>query len=69
MIDFDLAELYGVPTKRLNERVSRNNKRFPEDFMFRLTREEAEGLRSQIATSNAGRGGRRYLPYAFTEQV
>ncbi|HET6893458.1 MAG TPA: ORF6N domain-containing protein [Pyrinomonadaceae bacterium] len=79
MIDFDLAELYGVPTKRLNERVSRNKKRFPEDFMFRLTKEEAESLRSQFATSNtdlrsqfatskAGRGGRRYLPYVFTEQ-
>jgi hypothetical protein len=79
MIDFDLAELYSVPTKRLNERVSRNKKRFPEDFMFRLTKEEAEslrshfaisrsGLRSQFATSNIGRGGRRYLPYAFTEQ-
>jgi ORF6N domain len=68
MVDFDLAELYGVPTKRLNERVSRNKKRFPKDFMFRLTKPEAESLRSQIATSNIGRGGRRYLPYAFTEQ-
>lgn len=68
MIDFDLAELYGVPTKRLNERVSRNKKRFPEDFMFRLTKKEAEFLRSQFATSNIGRGGRRFLPYAFTEQ-
>jgi hypothetical protein len=68
MIDFDLAELYGVPTKRLNERVSRNKKRFPEDFTFRLTKEESESLRSQFATSNTGRGGRRYLPYAFTEQ-
>ena len=78
MIDFDLAELYGVATKRLNERVSRNKKRFPEDFMFRLTTQEAECLRSQFATSkdlrsqfvisNARRGGRRYLPHAFTEQ-
>src|SRR6185436_5497352 len=78
MIDFDLAELYGVTTKRLNEQVSRNKKRFPADFMFRLTKEEAEflrsqfviskSLRSQFATSNTGRGGRRYLPYAFTEQ-
>lgn len=79
MIDFDLAELYGVPTKRLNERVARNKKRFPEDFMFRLTKEEAESLRSQsvisnadlrsqIATSSSGHGGRRYLPLAFTEQ-
>lgn len=79
MIDFDLAELYGVPTKRLNERVSRSKKRFPEDFMFRLTKEEAEGLRSQFvisrsdlrsqfATSSTAHGGRRYLPRAFTEQ-
>jgi len=68
MVDFDLSELYGVPTKRLNERVSRNKKRFPKDFMFRLTKQEAESLRSQIATSNIGRGGRRYLPSAFTEQ-
>ena len=79
MIDFDLAELYGVSTKRLNERVSRSNKRFPEDFMFRLTKEEAENLRSQFATSRSdlrlqfatsstAHGGRRYLPRAFTEQ-
>jgi hypothetical protein len=79
MLDFDLAELYGVTTSRLNERVTRNRKRFPEDFMFRLTRKEAEILRShfaisrsdlrlQIATSNTGHGGRRYLPCAFTEQ-
>jgi hypothetical protein len=68
MIDVDLAELYGVPTKRLNERVRRNSKRFPEDFMFQLTKAEAENLRSQFATSKAGRGGRRTLPYVFTEQ-
>lgn len=68
MVDFDLAELYGVPTKRLNERVSRNIKRFPKDFMFRLTRQEAEFLRSHFATSSTGHGGRRYLPYVFTEQ-
>lgn len=68
MIDFDLAELYGVPTKRLNQAVSRNKKRFPPDFMFRLTKEEGEFLRSQFVTSNEGRGGRRYMPYAFTEQ-
>ncbi|HJX90250.1 MAG TPA: ORF6N domain-containing protein [Pyrinomonadaceae bacterium] len=68
MIDVDLAELYGVPTKRLNERVRRNSKRFPEDFMFQLTKSEAESLRSQFATSKAGRGGRRTLPYVFTEQ-
>ncbi|HEY6247434.1 MAG TPA: ORF6N domain-containing protein [Pyrinomonadaceae bacterium] len=64
MIDFDLAELYGVETRQLNQQVSRN--RFPADFMFRLSKEEA--LRSQIATSRSGYGGRRHLPYAFTEQ-
>jgi len=68
MIDEDLAELYGEPTKRLNEQVRRNRKRFPKDFMFQLTTIEAEALRSQNATSKTGRGGRRYLPYAFTEQ-
>jgi len=68
LIDFDLADLYGVSTKQLNQQVSRNKKRFPEDFMFRLTKEEADALRSQFVTSNTGRGGRRYLPYAFTEQ-
>jgi hypothetical protein len=69
ILDSDLAELYGVPTKRLNEQVRRNIERFPADFMFQLTPEESDGLRSQIATSNVpvGRGGRRYLPYAFTE--
>ena len=68
MIDVDLAELYGVPTHRLNERVKRNSKRFPDDFMFQLTKLEAEALRSQIAISKIGRGGRRTLPYVFTEQ-
>jgi len=90
MLDFDLAELYGESTKRLNQQVTRNKKRFPEDFMFRLTKEETEilrsqfvisnpnlrlqfatsrsDLRSQFATSSSGHGGRRYLPYAFTEQ-
>jgi hypothetical protein len=68
MLDSDLAVLYGVPTKRLNEQVNRNSSRFPADFMFRLTPEEAENLRSQIATSSSGYGGRRYLPLAFTEQ-
>ena len=81
MIDEDLAELYGVPTKHLNQQVSRNTRRFPADFVFRLTKEEAEALRSQFVTSNVnldlksqnatskrGRGGRRYLPYVFTEQ-
>ncbi len=63
----DLAKLYGVETKVLNQAVKRNIKRFPEDFMFQLTKkEEIESLRSQIVTSN--RGGRRYQPYAFTEQ-
>ena len=68
MIDSDLADLYQVLTKNLNLAVRRNLDRFPEDFMFQLTAEEAESLRLQIATSNEGRGGRRYLPYAFTEQ-
>ena len=69
MIDADLAELYGVPTKRLNEAVRRNATRFPADFMFQLTVEESESLRSQIATLEPGRGRhRKYLPYAFTEQ-
>ena len=67
MLDTDLAELYGVTTKRLNEQVKRNRARFPEDFMFQLTASETELLRSQIATSKKGRGGRRYAPFAFTE--
>jgi len=66
LLDSDLATLYGVSTKRLNEQVKRNRERFPPDFMFQLTAEEVAALRSQIATSN-GRGGRRYLPYVFTE--
>lgn len=65
MLDEDLAVLYGVSTKRLNEQVLRNNSRFPEDFMFKLTDQEYETLRSQFATSK--RGGRRYLPNVFTE--
>src|SRR2546425_8681475 len=70
MLDADLAVLYGVPTKRLAEQVRRNSRRFPADFMFRLTAVEARILRSRIATSSFGRGwgGRRYAPYAFTEQ-
>lgn len=68
MLDEDLADLYGVETKRLIQQVKRNLKRFPEDFMFQLNNAEAEALRSQIATSNSGRGGRRYAPYVFTEQ-
>lgn len=67
-VDTDLAELYGVATFRLNEAVKRNRKRFPEDFMFQLTKEETEALTSQIAMSKTGRGGRRTRPYAFTEQ-
>jgi phage regulator Rha-like protein len=67
MLDTDLAKLYGVSTKRLNEQVKRNRDRFPQDFMFQLNPEEADVLRSQIATSKEGRGGRRYLPFAFTE--
>ena len=68
LLDSDLAELYGVATKVLNRAVHRNVGRFPADFMFQLTDEEAEALRRQIGTSNAGRGGRRYRPYVFTEQ-
>lgn len=68
MLDKDLAALYGVATKRLNEQVQRNLDRFPSDFMFQLNDEEAKILRSQIATSKKGRGGRRYNPYAFTKQ-
>jgi phage regulator Rha-like protein len=67
MLDSDLAEIYGVETKALNQAVKRNASRFPVDFMFQLTAKEAESLRSQIVTSNEGRGGRRYLPYAFSE--
>lgn len=74
MLDSDLAELYQVPTFRLNEAIKRNAGRFPEDFMFQLTKEEANNLRSQIAISSlrfqfgtSSYGGRRYLPYAFTE--
>jgi len=68
MIDFDLAELYGVSTRQLNQQITRNKRRFPGDFMFRLTKAETESLRSQFVISNKGHGGRRYLPYAFTEQ-
>ena len=66
MIDEDLAQLYGVETRRLNEQVKRNKKRFPKDFMFILTQKEFENLKSQNATSSWG--GRRKLPNAFTEQ-
>jgi hypothetical protein len=66
MLDSHLAELYDVPTKRLNEQVSRNSERFPEDFMFQLTQEEFQYLKSQFATSSSW-GGRRTLPFVFTE--
>jgi len=68
MLDSDLAVLYGVSTKRFNEQIRRNEKRFPPDFMFKMTSKEYENLRSQIATSRQVRhGGRRYLPNLFTE--
>lgn len=68
MVDADLAMLYGVPTKRLNEQVRRNLRRFPKEFMFRATADEATCLRSQFATLNTGRGRhRKYTPYLFTE--
>ena len=85
ILDADLAELYGVPTKRINEQVKRNDDRFPEDFLFQLTATELENLKSQIATSSLmaakdqgvepmrsqivarSHGGRRKLPFAFTE--
>lgn len=69
MMDSDLAVLYGVTTKRLNEQVRRNVSRFPSDFMFQMKGEEYESLRSQYATLERGRGRhRKYLPYVFTEQ-
>ena len=68
MLDSDLAMLYEVETKVLNQAVKRNIKRFPEHYMFQLTVEEYELLRSQIVTSKVGKGGRRYTPYVFTEQ-
>ena len=70
MLDSDLAELYGVPTGRLNEQVKRNIKRFPEDFMLQLTQDEYDALRSQIAILKTGGRGRhrKYLPRVFTEQ-
>ena len=67
VLDKDLAELFGVTTYRLNEQIKRNRQRFPHDFMFQLTDQEVSALRSQTAISKKGRGGRRYLPYAFTE--
>ena len=67
ILDADLAELYGVTVKRLNQQVKRNQERFPSDFMFQLNSKEHRALRLQIATSKKGRGGRRYMPYVFTE--
>jgi hypothetical protein len=68
LLDSDLAAIYGVPTWRFNEQIKRNRKRFPSDFTFQLTKDEYEDLRSQTAISKrTGRGGRRYLPYVFTE--
>jgi hypothetical protein len=67
MLDADLAQLYGVETKNLNLAVMRNRERFPDDFMFRLNAQEFASLRLQIETSKS-RGGRRYLPYAFTQE-
>jgi phage regulator Rha-like protein len=68
MLDSDLADLYGVELRSLNQAVKRNIKRFPSDFMFQLTDEEWDSLRSQIVISKNNRGGRRYAPYVFTEQ-
>ena len=68
MLDSDLSELYGVETKVLKQAVRRNITRFPEDFMFEMSKEEHDTLRSQIVTSNEGRGGTRYMPFCFTEQ-
>jgi hypothetical protein len=67
ILDSELAELYGVQVKRLNEQVRRNAERFPQDFMFQLSPNEHENLRSQFATSSSSHGGRRHRPYAFTE--
>ena len=68
MLDSDLAELYGVETKHINQAVKRNETRFPKDFMFQLSKEEFENWRSQIVTSNSDKMGLRRPPYAFTEQ-
>ena len=67
ILDKDLAELYGVPVRQLNQQVKRNPERFPGDFVFRLTEKEQRFLRSQIVISKKGSGGRRYLPNGFTE--
>jgi len=67
MLDDDLAVLYGVEVKALNQATKRNRERFPSDFMFQLTSDEARNLRSQIVTASSAHGGRRSAPYAFTE--
>ncbi|MBY0554851.1 ORF6N domain-containing protein [bacterium] len=67
ILDADLAKIYGTTTKHLNQQLKRNLNRFPEDFMFQLTEEEDKYLRTQTPQSETGRGGSRYLPYAFTE--
>jgi len=67
ILDSDLAALYGTTTKKLNQQVKRNSERFPDEFVFQLTEKEWNSLRSQIVTSKKGRGGRRYMPYVFTE--
>ena len=67
ILDTDLAALYGVEVRALNQQIKRNARRFPGDFVRQLSADEAASLRSQTLTSNSGRGGRRYLPYAFTE--
>ena len=70
MLDFELAEIYGYETKTFNQQVKNNIEKFDEDFRFQLTKDEWEFLRSKILTSKSdeGSGGRRYMPYAFTEQ-
>lgn len=68
MMDHDLASLYDVETKSLNRAVKRNRDRFPEDFMFQLTKKEHDFLRCQFGTSNKGRGGQRYLLFVFTQE-
>jgi hypothetical protein len=67
ILDADLAKIYSVETKALNRAVKRNGAKFPPEFMFQLTKQEGASLRCQVGTSKAGRGGRRYLPFAFTE--
>ncbi len=68
MLDFELAEIYGYTTTRFNEQVKNNSEKFDDDFMFQLTKSEFENLISKKSTSSWGGGGRRKLPYAFTEQ-